>query len=50
MCVPADQQLTARINGFQLVLVGDLQEMPFVHLATNEFQVAVHDWTGDVRV
>lgn len=44
----ADKQLTARINGFQLVLVGDLQEMPFVHLATNEFQIAVNDWTGDV--
>lgn len=42
-------KLKARINGFQFVLVGDLQEMPFVHLSTNEFSVMVNDWSGDVR-
>lgn len=43
------EQLKAHINGFQLVLVGDLVEMPMVHLTTNEFSVSVNDWTGDVR-
>ncbi|WWC86271.1 uncharacterized protein L201_001144 [Kwoniella dendrophila CBS 6074] len=44
------EQLKARINGFQFVLVGDLQEMPMVHLSTNEFQVMVNDWTGDLKM
>jgi vacuolar protein sorting-associated protein 13A/C len=41
-------QLKARINGFQFVLVGDVQEMPFVHLSTSEFVVLINDWSGDV--
>lgn len=41
-------QLKARVNGFQFVLVGDLQELPFVHMSTNEFEIAVNDWSGDV--
>ena len=44
------EQLKARINGFQLVLVGDLQEIPFIHLKTPEFEVAVNDWSGDMRM
>nr|XP_019015055.1 vacuolar protein sorting-associated protein vps13 [Kwoniella pini CBS 10737]OCF53836.1 vacuolar protein sorting-associated protein vps13 [Kwoniella pini CBS 10737] len=44
------EQLKARINGFQLVLVGDLQEMPMVHLSTSEFQVLVNDWSGDMKM
>jgi len=44
------EQLKARINGFQFVLVGDLQELPFVHLSTNEFVVSVNDWSGDLRM
>jgi hypothetical protein len=41
-------QLKVRINGFQFVLVGDLQETPMVHLSTTEFAVMVNDWSGDV--
>jgi len=44
------EQLKARVNGFQFVLVGDIQEMPFVHLSTSEFQVLVNDWSGDMKV
>ncbi|KAK8865949.1 hypothetical protein IAR55_001098 [Kwoniella newhampshirensis] len=44
------EQLKARINGFQLVLVGDLQEMPMVHLSTNEFMVMINDWSGDLKM
>jgi vacuolar protein sorting-associated protein 13A/C len=43
------EQFKARINGFQFVLVGDLQEMPFVHLSTNEFTILVNDWSGDMK-
>ncbi|WWD17860.1 hypothetical protein CI109_102304 [Kwoniella shandongensis] len=42
--------LKARINGFQFVLVGDLQEMPMVHLSTNEFMVMINDWSGDMKM
>lgn len=42
------EQLKATINGFQFVLIGDVQEMPMVHLSTNEFSVMVNDWSGDV--
>ena len=44
------EQLKARVNGFQLVLVGDLQEIPFIHLSTPEFQVAINDWSGDMKL
>ncbi|ORY32314.1 hypothetical protein BCR39DRAFT_523905, partial [Naematelia encephala] len=44
------EQLKARVNGFQFVVVGDLQEMPFVHLSTNEFSVNVNDWSGDLKM
>jgi vacuolar protein sorting-associated protein 13A/C len=42
------EQLTMTINGFQFVMIGDLQEMPMVHLSTNEFSIEVSDWSGDV--
>lgn len=44
------EQLNARVNGFQFVLVGDLQEMPMAHLSTNEFNVSVQDWSGDLKL
>ncbi|WRT64162.1 uncharacterized protein IL334_001091 [Kwoniella shivajii] len=44
------EQLKARINGFQFVLIGDLQEMPMVHLSSNEFQVMINDWSGDMKM
>lgn len=44
------EELKARINGFQFVLVGDLQELPFVHVSTNEFNIVVNDWSGDLRM
>jgi len=44
------EKLKARINGFQFVLVGDLQELPFVHLSTNEFEISANDWSGDLAM
>ncbi|ORX35977.1 putative late endosome to vacuole transport-related protein [Kockovaella imperatae] len=48
--IVSKEQLKARINGFQLVLVGDLQELPFLHLSTPEFQIAINDWSGDMKL
>lgn len=48
--IVSKEELRARINGFQFVLVGDLQEMPFVHLSTPEFQVIINDWSGDLKM
>jgi len=42
------EQLKATVNGFQFVLVGDMQEIPMVHLSANEFTVSLQDWSGDV--
>jgi vacuolar protein sorting-associated protein 13A/C len=42
-------QLNARVGGFQFVLVGDQHEMPMVHIMSDEFNLRVSDWTGDVR-
>lgn len=42
------ENLKVTVNGFQFVMIGDLQEMPMVHLSTNEFSIDVSDWSGDV--
>lgn len=44
------EQLEARVNGFQFVLVGDLQEMPMAHLSTDAFNVSIQDWSGDLKL
>ncbi|CAK9783702.1 putative late endosome to vacuole transport-related protein [Cutaneotrichosporon oleaginosum] len=44
------EHLTLRVNGFQFVLVGDLQEMPMVHLSTSEFTCMVNDWSGELKM
>lgn len=46
--IVSKEHLQLRVNGFQFVLVGDVHEMPMVHLSTNEFLVTVNDWSGDV--
>nr|ODO02780.1 vacuolar protein sorting-associated protein vps13 [Cryptococcus depauperatus CBS 7855] len=43
-------QLKANVNGFQFVLIGDLQEMPMIHLSTEKFSVSVNDWSGDLKL
>lgn len=44
------EKLQLRVNGFQFVLVGDMQEMPMVHLATKEFTCIVNDWSNEVSL
>jgi vacuolar protein sorting-associated protein 13A/C len=41
-------QLKASFEGFQLVLIGDLHELPLLHLHTRPFKATVQDWSGDV--
>lgn len=48
-CPPAFLQLKASFEGFQLVLIGDLHELPLLHLHTRPFKATVQDWSGDVR-
>ncbi|ODO11680.1 hypothetical protein I350_00464 [Cryptococcus amylolentus CBS 6273] len=48
--IVSKEQLKARVNGFQFVVVGDLQEMPMVHLSTNEFNLSINDWSGDLKL
>ena len=42
------RQLHARVGGFQLVLIGDTQDLPLVHLSTKPFSLNVNDWSSDV--
>lgn len=42
------EHLKATIEGFQLVLIGDLHELPLLHLHTKPFTATVNDWSGDV--
>lgn len=44
------EHLQLHVNGFQFVLVGDVHEMPMVHLSMREFVCVVNDWSGDVRL
>ncbi|KAL1410608.1 Vacuolar protein sorting-associated protein 13 [Vanrija albida] len=43
------EQLSLRVNGFQFVLVSDVQEMPVVHLSTTDFICTVSDWSSDLK-
>lgn len=43
------RQLKATIDGFQLILIGDLHELPLLHLHTKPFTAEVHDWSGDLK-
>lgn len=42
------EHLKASFEGFQLILIGDLQELPLLHLYTRPFKATVQDWSGDV--
>lgn len=42
-------QLSATLDGFRLVLIGDLHEMPMLNLETKPFSVSVSDWSAKVR-
>ncbi len=43
------ETLVSSVDGFQLVLIGDLHELPLVHLSTESFLLSVNDWSGDMK-
>jgi vacuolar protein sorting-associated protein 13A/C len=47
--VVSKETLHTRIGGFQLVLIGDLQDLPLVHLSTKPFSLNVNDWSTDLH-
>ncbi|CAK5280530.1 unnamed protein product [Mycena citricolor] len=43
------ESLKASIDGFRLVLIGDLFEQPMLHLKVKPFVMGAKDWTGDLQ-
>ena len=43
------EQLKATFEGLRIVLIGDVHEQPMLHLKINPFNIAVRDWSSDVR-
>ncbi|KAG8691548.1 hypothetical protein FRC11_001538 [Ceratobasidium sp. 423] len=43
------EKLKASFEGFRLVLIGDLHELPMLHLKTKPFEVLVSDWSGELK-
>ena len=41
-------QLKASVDGFRLILIGDLHEQPLLHLVIRPFILGLHDWSGEV--
>ena len=44
------EELTARIAGLRLVLIGDLHELPLLDVSVHEFNVDARDWSGAMVV
>ncbi|PFH54473.1 hypothetical protein AMATHDRAFT_72271 [Amanita thiersii Skay4041] len=47
--VMTKEQLKCSVDGFRLVLIGDLHEQPVIHLKVKPFIVGVQDWSGELR-
>ncbi|KZT54406.1 DUF1162-domain-containing protein [Calocera cornea HHB12733] len=45
----AKEQLKATFDGFQLVLIGDIHELPLLHMDTKSFMFTAQDWSGDLK-
>ena len=41
-------QLRASLDGFRLILIGDLHEQPLLHLVIKSFVLNLNDWSGEV--
>jgi len=37
------------MDGFRLILIGDMHEQPMLHLNLKPFVVMVKDWSSEVR-
>ncbi|KAK2461917.1 hypothetical protein APHAL10511_006380 [Amanita phalloides] len=43
------EQLKCSIDGFSLILIGDLHEQPLLHLVVKPFILGGQDWSGELR-
>lgn len=43
------EKLSADIEGFRLVLIGNVHELPFLDLSVESFQVTVQNWSTDLE-
>ncbi|KAJ2927125.1 hypothetical protein H1R20_g9964, partial [Candolleomyces eurysporus] len=43
------EQLKASLDGFKLILIGDLHEQPMLHLKVKPFIIGAKDWSGALR-
>ena len=41
-------KLVGKLDGFRLILIGDLHELPILHLSTRPIEIVVKDWSADV--
>ncbi|KAG8880371.1 hypothetical protein FRB97_000908 [Tulasnella sp. 331] len=47
--ITSKEKLQASFDGFRLVLIGDIHELPMLHLETQAFSVTAKDWSSEVR-
>ncbi|KAL0581607.1 Vacuolar protein sorting-associated protein 13 [Marasmius crinis-equi] len=46
--VTSKEQLKASVDGFRLVLIGDMHEQPMLHLKVKPFIIGAKDWSGEL--
>ncbi|THV04954.1 vacuolar protein sorting-associated protein 13 [Dendrothele bispora CBS 962.96] len=46
--IASKEQLKGSIDGFRLVLIGDLHEQPMLHLKVKPFIIGAKDWSGNL--
>ncbi|KAH8926014.1 hypothetical protein BT69DRAFT_1239533 [Atractiella rhizophila] len=47
--VMSKEQLRAKISSFQMIVIGDVHELPMLDLKTEEIGAEVKDWSGDLK-
>ncbi|KAF5375265.1 hypothetical protein D9758_000284 [Tetrapyrgos nigripes] len=48
LVIASKEQLKGSIDGFRLVLIGDMHEQPMLHLKVKPFIVGAKDWSGNL--
>ncbi|KAI9821462.1 MAG: hypothetical protein M1832_003308 [Thelocarpon impressellum] len=43
------EELTAKLDGLRVVLIGDLHELPLIDMNVRPFDVSVRDWSGQMN-
>jgi len=46
---PRLEELTATIDGFRVILIGDLHELPILDLSVKKFTATAQNWSTDLR-